>query len=47
MTCRKDILETAKVAGGLTTKDEKYSAKKKYIGDENIKGNIAEYIGET
>jgi hypothetical protein len=46
MACRKDILPTAKVAGGLTTTDERNTAKKKCIGDENSKGNILEYNRE-
>jgi len=46
MACRKDVLETAKVAGCLTTRDEKNTAKKKCIGDENSKENISEYSGE-
>lgn len=37
MACRKDILEKANVAGGVTTTDEKNTTKKKYIGDENSK----------
>jgi hypothetical protein len=42
MACRKDILETAKIAGGLTATDDKNTAKKKCIGDENSEGNILE-----
>ena len=47
MACQKGTLETAKVAGGETTTDEKNTSKKKYIADENSKGNISEYIGES
>jgi hypothetical protein len=37
MACRKDILETAKLAGGITTTDEKNTAKKKCIGTKIAK----------